>query len=61
MADLAAKKVIPAEDQQDWRRIRITLTSRNVKNVEEGLIIYLITYIMDIIYYFGYFLYWKLI
>mmetsp|Transcript_56626 Transcript_56626/g.50957 ORF Transcript_56626/g.50957 Transcript_56626/m.50957 type:complete len:123 (+) Transcript_56626:116-484(+) len=35
MADLAAKKVIPAEDQQDWRRIRITLTSRNVKNVEE--------------------------
>lgn len=37
MAELAAKKVIPAEDQQDWRRIRITLTSRNVKNVEEGM------------------------
>ncbi len=26
------------DDQQDWRRIRITLTSRNVKNVEEGTV-----------------------
>mmetsp|Transcript_19860 Transcript_19860/g.31599 ORF Transcript_19860/g.31599 Transcript_19860/m.31599 type:complete len:123 (+) Transcript_19860:90-458(+) len=36
MADLAAKgKGLVADEQQDWRRIRITLTSRNVKNVEE--------------------------
>eukprot|EP00483_Globobulimina_turgida_P006937 UN06951 len=35
MAELATKKGVVADDQQDWRRIRITLTSRNVKNVEE--------------------------
>ena len=38
MAELAAKKIgVEQPDQQDWRRIRITLTSRNVKNVEEGM------------------------
>ena len=36
MADLATKgKGLAPQDQADWRRIRITLTSRNVKNVEE--------------------------
>ena len=35
MADIP-KKAAGYEQQQDWRRIRITLTSRNVKNVEEG-------------------------
>eukprot|EP01084_Bolivina_argentea_P306957 530509_1 len=34
MADIP-KKAFGDEQQQDWRRIRITLTSRNVKNVEE--------------------------
>eukprot|EP00485_Elphidium_margaritaceum_P004869 CAMPEP_0202688234 /NCGR_PEP_ID=MMETSP1385-20130828/3769_1 /ASSEMBLY_ACC=CAM_ASM_000861 /TAXON_ID=933848 /ORGANISM="Elphidium margaritaceum" /LENGTH=122 /DNA_ID=CAMNT_0049343157 /DNA_START=151 /DNA_END=519 /DNA_ORIENTATION=- len=35
MADLPQKKHIAPEEQQDWRRIRITLTSRDVKPLEE--------------------------
>ena len=37
--DLAAKtKGVALQDQQDWRKIRITLSSRNVKNLETGTV-----------------------
>ena len=49
MADVAKKLGVTEQEQQDWRRIRITLTSRNVKNVEEGMI----DWSMMITYYIG--------
>ena len=38
MAEMLQKdKQLLQQEQQDWRRIRITLHSLNVKNLEEGM------------------------